>query len=155
MSVSKMIKGHELFRSFSFEEVEQISTFSGTKTLETGEHVFCEGGEGSHFFVMLDGKVNLVLPAEDRDSSMVVGRMVKGDIFGVSPLLGLGRYTTNARCAVGSTVLAVEAAAFRTLLENNPVVGQNAMKVMARAYFSRYIDTLKRFQNVLNDLAIA
>ncbi len=150
-----MIKGHELFQSFSFEEVEKISTFSGAKSYGRGDFVFQRGAAGTHFFVVLSGRVSLVLPADDRESSMVVGRMEKGDIFGVSPLLGMGNYTTTARCAEESSVLAVEAAAFCQLLELNPAVGQKAMNVMARAYFSRYVETLMRFQSVLNDLALA
>ena len=154
MNVSKMIKGHELFRAFGFEEVERISAFSGAKSYQAGEYVFQRGDSGTHFFVVLDGRVDIVLPSEDGESNLVVGRMEKGDIFGVAPLLGFERYTAAARCSMESSVLAVEVAPFRELLKENPAVGFKAMNVMAQAYFTRYIETLKRFQSILNDLVL-
>ncbi len=154
MSIAKMIKGHELFQSFGFEEVERISTFSGSKPYEKGDVIFSRGDHGSHFFVVIEGQVNLELPSADDESTLVVGKMGQGDIFGVSPLLGVDRYTTTAQCARPGTVLAVEVEPFRKLLDTNPTVGMNVMTVMARAYFSRYIETLRRFQNILNELAL-
>ncbi len=154
MSVSRMIRGHELFQSFSFEEVESISTFSGAKEYGAGERVFERGEQGSHFFVVLEGQVSLKLPSADDVSSLVVGRMGQGDIFGLSPLLGFDRFTTTAECREDSSVLAIEAEPFRALLEDNSAVGLKTMTVMARAYFSRYIDTLSRFQHVLDELVL-
>jgi len=154
MSVAKMMKGHELFRSLPFEQIEQISTFSGSKPYEKGDVVFSPTRHATHFFILVEGQVSLMLPADDGESSLVVGRLTQGDIFGLPGLLGFDRYTTRARCASPATVLAVEVNAFRDLLAENPAVGLSVMTVAARAYFSRYIETLRRFQNVLNDLAI-
>ncbi len=41
---------------------------------------------------------------------------------------------------------------FRALLDNNPQVGLRVMSVAANAYFSRYVETLKKIQNVVNDI---
>jgi CRP-like cAMP-binding protein len=78
--------------------------------------------------------------------------MGKGDIFGLSPLMGADRYMTTAKCGEDSNVLAVEIVPFRKLLDDNPRVGLHMMEVMARAYFSRYVDTLGRIQGIVNDL---
>jgi CRP-like cAMP-binding protein len=78
--------------------------------------------------------------------------MGKGDILGLSPLLGSDRHMTTAKCRQDSTVLAVEIVPFRRLLDDNPRVGLHMMEVMARAYFSRYVDTLGRIQGIVNDL---
>ena len=153
MSTTKMIKGHELFKSLSFEEVERISSFSGSKYYEQEDTIFRLGDLGSHFFIVISGRVNLVLPSTDAESSMVVGRLQEGDIFGLSPFLGFDRFTTTAVCAKPSTVLAVEVLPFRRVLEDNAMVGLHVMNVVARAYYARYVDTLGRFQNILNDLA--
>jgi CRP-like cAMP-binding protein len=148
-----MIKGHELFQSLSFEEVAAVSTFAAPKPFERDETVFGKGDRGSHFFIVLEGRVNLIIPSADNESQLVVGRMGKGDIFGLSPLMGADRYMTTARCSEDSTILAVEIVPFRKLLDDNPRVGLHMMEVMARAYFSRYVDTLGRIQGIVNDLA--
>jgi CRP-like cAMP-binding protein len=148
-----MIKGHELFQSLSFEEVEKVSSFAGPKPFKKGELVSSKGDRGSHFFVVLEGKVNLIIPSADGESQLVVGRLGKGDIFGLSPLLGSDRHMTTAKCGADSTVLAVEIVPFQKLLDHNPLVGLHMMTVMARAYFSRYVDTLGRIQGIVNEIA--
>lgn len=149
-----MLKGHELFQSLSFEEIDRVSSFSGVKQFLEGEEVFRSGSVGSHFFVLLEGRVNLRLPADAHEASLVVGRMENGDIFGLAPLLGKGRHTTTARCGEPSTVLAIEAEPLRALLEQNSPVGLQVMKVAAQAYFSRYVETLSRLQKVVNEIAV-
>ncbi len=153
MSIARMMKGHELFRSLSFEEVERVSRFSGSKGYDKGEVVFKRDARGSHFFVVVEGRVNLRLPSDDGESSLVVGRMDQGDIFGLSSFLGMERFTTTAQCARPSSVLAVEVEPFRELLDQNPRVGQSVMNMVARVYFSRYIETLRRMHHLLDDLA--
>jgi CRP-like cAMP-binding protein len=153
MSVTKMLKGHELFRSLTFEEVEKISSFSGLKEFNKDENVFKSGVTGSHFFVLQEGRVNLRLSADAHEASLVVGRIEKGDIFGLAPLLGAGRHTTTAQCAEPCKVLAVEAEPLRALLGQNALVGYNIMTVAAQAYFTRYTETLNRVQKVINEIA--
>jgi len=150
--VTKMIKGHELFQSLSFEEVERLSSFSGSQPMEVGDIVFQGGALCSQFFVVLEGRVSLKLPSRDDQSSVVVGRMGKGDIFGFPALLGADQCTTTAQCTEAGAVLAVDVKSFRKLLEDNASVGLRAMTVVARAYFTRYVETLRRFQSVLDEL---
>jgi CRP-like cAMP-binding protein len=80
--------------------------------------------------------------------------MEKDDIFGLAPLLGAGNHTTTAECAEACTVLAIDAAALRGLLEQNCLVGFQIMNVAAQAYFSRYTELLHRFQKVVHDIAV-
>ena len=155
MSVERMMKAHELFHSLGFEEVEAVSRFAGPKPFKKGECVFRSGDPGSHFFVVTKGRVNLKLPSADKESNLLVGRMEKGDIFGLSPFLGIKRYGATAECAEGCTVLAIEVAPFLKLLRANPTVGMQVMSTVAKAYFSRYTETLQRFQNIVQELASA
>jgi CRP-like cAMP-binding protein len=153
MSIAKMLKGHELFGSLSFEEVEAISGFAGLKEYEKGETIFRSGVPATHFFVLQKGRVDLRLPAEAHEASLAVGHINEGDVFGLSPLLGSGRSTTTAQCTEASTVLAIEAQPLRAVLEANSLVGLRIMSALAEAYFTRYVETLKRLQNVVNEVA--
>ena len=155
MNISRMMKSHELFQSLSFEEIEQVSSFSASRSFGKDEIVFRRQEYGSHFFVIVEGRVNLRLPSPDGESSLVVARLQQGDIFGLSPLLGFERFTTNAQCAEPSTILAVEVKGFRELLEHNSPVGLSVMNMVAKAYFSRYTGALERIQRILDDLAAA
>ncbi len=154
MGIVGMIKGHQLFRSLSFEEIEEISAFSGPKRYEAEEAVFERGRTGGHFFIVLDGCVNLMLPAKGNEHSMVIAHLEKDEIFGLSPLLGGGKYTTLALCTEPTTVLAIEVAPFRAIIEENSRVGLNIMNEIARAYFTRYVDTLEHFRTVMAELTL-
>jgi len=153
MNVTKMIKGHDLFRSFDFDDIARLSDFTRQLNYGKGDLIYRSGQEGAHFYVVLKGRVNLKLASDDNESNLVVGRMEKGDIFGMSPLLGFNRFTTSAACATECQILAVEIEPFKALLTGNQQVHLNVMNTIARAYFSRYIETLKRSQNTLSGLA--
>lgn len=153
MSVSKMLKGHELFQSLSFEEIDKINGFSELKQLSVGDRVFSAGSSGNQFFVLLEGRVSLRLPSDGHESGLVVGRIEKDDLFGLAPLLGAGSHTTTAECTEFCTVLAIDAPSLRSLLEQNCLVGFQVMNAAAQAYFSRYTEILNRLQNVVHELA--
>jgi CRP-like cAMP-binding protein len=153
MSITKMMKSHDLFKALSFEAVDNVSTFSGTKSYDANEIIFEQRGYGSHFFVVLEGRVKLMLRTSDGESILVVARLENGDIFGISPILGFERYSTTAQCASQATVLAIEAKPFMTVLEQNSDVGLGIMTIVAKAYFSRYIETLRRVQHIFNELS--
>jgi CRP-like cAMP-binding protein len=154
MSVTKMLKGHELFRSLGFDEIERISSYSELRQLDGGDKVFDAGSSGSRFFVLLEGRVSLRLPAESHEPGLVVGRIAKGEIFGLAPLLGAGGHTTTAECAEPCTVLGIDAPSLRKLLEQNCPVGFQIMNVAAQVYFSRYTEILNRLQKVVHELAV-
>ena len=40
MSVTKGLKGHELFQSLSFEEIDRISSFARARQYRAGEEIF-------------------------------------------------------------------------------------------------------------------
>lgn len=154
MSVAKMIKGHELFSALSFEEVEAVSGFSALAEYQPGDNVYRRGGFGSHLFVLVKGRLSLLLPSADEESSLCIGRLDRGEIFGLAPLLGFERYTTTARITEPSSVLAIEVLQLRKVFEANPRLGMRVMNLAARAYYSRYLDLLHRVQGILNEMAV-
>jgi CRP-like cAMP-binding protein len=153
MNVDKMVKGHEVFRSLPFEDVERVSNFSSAKLFDKGAVVFQEGRPASHVFVLLEGKVDLRLPAKAGELNLVVDTVERGEMFGLAPLLGAERYTTTACCAEKSSVLCLEAAPLRAVLDANPYVALKVMRIAAQAYFDRYVETLRHLQETLNRIA--
>lgn len=153
MGIATMWKGHELFESLRFEDVDKINGFSGIKELTTDEFVFTAGAAATHLYVVLEGKLLLRLAAQAHETSLVVGRFAKGDFFGLASLVGVERHTTSAQCIEPCKVLAIEATPLRALLKEESNVGYQIMRAAARTYFSRYIESLKRVQRVANDLA--
>lgn len=152
MGVTEMLKGHDLFRSLTVENVGRINSFSSTKTFEKGDTVFQHDDKGAHVFIMLEGRIHLTLPATV--GKLIVTAVENGEFFGLSPLLGSDRYTATAVCLEPTKVLAIEADPFRTVLEENHLIGMEVMGMVASAYFSRYIETFGRIQHILKHVPL-
>ncbi|MBL6975910.1 MAG: cyclic nucleotide-binding domain-containing protein [Deltaproteobacteria bacterium] len=154
MGVTEMLKGHDLFRTLTVDNVGRINAFSSTKAFKKGDLVFRHEDKGAHVFIMLEGRIHLTLPAAVGKLKLIVTAVENGEFFGLSPLLGSERYTATALCLEPTRVLAIEADPFRAVLEENHLIGMEVMGMVARAYFSRYIETFGRIQHILKHVPI-
>ena len=154
MVVEKMLKGHELFNSLNVDEVNRLSTFSSVKEYTAGEMIFEYNQASSHFFMLMEGTVYLQLPANPPKFSFAVSKLEKGELFGLSSLLNSPRYTSTAQCHTEAKVLSIEAKPFRDLLGLNCPAGLDIMNRVARIYYTRYLDVLKRLQDVVSQISL-
>lgn len=152
MNAGKMLKGHDLFQSLTSEDVAKISSFSSVKSLEAGERIYRCADPASHTFVLLEGTIRLALCETERDVSIPISTVHKGDLFGVAPLLGSQRYTTSAFCPEKASVLAIEAKPLMAVLKAYPEVERGVMRAVAKAYFERYLKTMGRLRTVLTEI---
>ncbi len=154
MTTETIVRGHELFSSLSPDEIDMLSTFSSRKTYAEGETLFEFNQSASHFFMLMKGLVYLELPANPPEFSVAISKVEKGELFGISPLLDSRRYTCAARCYEPSKVLSVEAAPFRRLLRTNRTAGLDIINKVARIYFARYIDMIRRLQDAVSPVSL-
>ena len=154
MSIGGMLKGHDLFSSLSAKEVDRVSQISSVKNFEPGETVFKHGTRGTHIYLLLEGRVYLRIPTTPEEVSLVTSRVEKGEVFGLSPMLGSDHYTASAHAEGQASVLAIEAKPFRDTLQSNCTAGFAVMNHLAHVYFSRYINTLKNLQSIVNQIPL-
>ncbi|MBW2279003.1 MAG: cyclic nucleotide-binding domain-containing protein [Deltaproteobacteria bacterium] len=152
MSVTGMLKGHDLFRALTPKELDQVSSFSAVRNFEKDQTVFDLDQRSSHVFQVLEGEIYLQLPGALPEFNIIVSQVERGELFGLSPLLGSSRYTASARCINRCSVLAIEAEAFRRLLQENALVGFHIMSRVADTYFHRYVEVVKNLQGVLGQI---
>ncbi len=150
----RILKGHDLFQSLSVDDAHQISTFSSVKNYAVGEMVFRLGEAAAHVYMLLEGSVNLRLPARPEDFSIVISKIEHGELFGLSPLLDSARYTATAQCSESTELLSIEAEPFREMLKRNEVAGYNIINQVAHIYFTRYIEVLKSLQGVVAQVSL-
>lgn len=150
MSTDTMLKGNELFKSLSVDDVDRISTFSSVKEFNANETIFIHGRPGTHVYELLDGVVRLQLPSTTHDFNLSITKIGKGELFGLSPLLDSPRYTASAKCFTPVKVLAIEAMPLKKILQKNHPVGMDVMSRIARIYFTRYLDLLRRLQETVS-----
>lgn len=149
MSNEMILKGHDVFASLNVDEINKLSTFSSVKEFRTGDIIFEDNQAASHFYILMEGSVYLQLPANLPEFNVPISKIEEGEMFGISPLLKSPHYTLTARCYKDTKVLAVEAQPFRELLLQNCRVGVDIVTRVAHIYFTRYLDLIRRFQNLV------
>ena len=154
MNIDKMLRGHDLFRSLNVDETAKLSGFSATKKFKANEVIFKYNAASTHVYMLMEGSISLRLPASPPDVSFVISNLEKGELFGLSPLLGTKRYTSTAQCNSAAEVLAIEAKPLHNLLKENAPVGFDIMSQVVRIYFARYIDVLMHFQGIVSQIPL-
>jgi CRP-like cAMP-binding protein len=146
--VVEKLQHHELFGLLTPKEVERLSDVSAVMKLRKGERVYAEGIPASHFFVLLNGRVELRRPAEG-GLSFLVDNVVEGGVFGVSSLTAGERYLLNAECVEDSEVLKVESQILRCILDENPAIGYAVQRRISQIFFKRYVEAMERLRSIL------
>ena len=154
MSIDMMLKGHKLFESLNVDEMNQLSTFSSVKEFKANETIFEYNKPSSHFFMLMEGSVYLQLPVKPQDLRFAISKVEKGELFGISSLLKSEKYTSTAQCHQNTKVLSVEAKPFRKLLELNCPAGMDIINQVAQIYFTRYLDVIKKLQDVVSQITV-
>jgi len=155
MTVAKILQGHELLKNLTMEEVDRISKFSERKKYKENETIFLHEAEAAHVYILLKGRVLLRLPAKPEEFRIVIARIEEGELFGLSPLLGSAKYTSEAQCPQDTEVLAIDAHALRELLQADCLAGFYIMNEVAQAYFTRYVELLGRLQGIVTQIPVS
>lgn len=154
MVVDRILKGHELFGALTLDEINKLSTFASEKEFKAGETIFEYNQVSSHFYMLKEGEVYLLLPANPAEFSFAISKMEKGELFGLSPLLNATRYTSTAKCYGTTKVLSIEAKPFRELLQANHLAGLDIINRVASIYYARYLNVLKKLQDVVSQVSM-
>jgi signal-transduction protein with cAMP-binding, CBS, and nucleotidyltransferase domain len=154
MSIDMMLKGHDLFASLNVDEINQLSTFSSVKEFKADETIFEYNQPSSHFYMLMEGLVYLQLPVNPQDFRFAISKVERGELFGISSLLKSLRYTSTAQCFEDTKVLSIEAKPFRELLQLNCPAGLDIINQVAHIYFTRYLDVIKRLQDVVSQITL-
>ncbi len=148
MDATKVLKGHDLFRTLGLEKAFEINKISSVKRYMAGQTIFAHKSVANHVYMLMTGSVNLQLPSKDKSFNLVISKIEKGELFGFSPLLDSPRYTASAECVKDTELLAIEAKPFRELLRDDSLIGFNIMSHIAHIYFNRYINVLRNLQEI-------
>ena len=153
MSIASILRGHEFFHNLGLDEVDAISGFSQKLRFSRDDQIFSQGQKADKVYLLLRGAVLLRFPSGRAESQMIIARIEKGELFGISPLLGTEAYGADALCAEDTEVLEIEAEQLQRVLKEDCMAGFVIMSEVAKAYFDRYTDLLRNLQQVVSGLA--
>ena len=110
--------------------LESLSTDRKTHAIRKKQFVYSEGDEPTRLYFLKSGKVKTVRTNAD-GKELITGLYKAGDFFGYLPLLENAEYTDSAITLDDSDLVCIPKGDFRQLLQANPAVGQQFIKLLA------------------------
>lgn len=115
-----------LFAGLSEHALARLAALLTPLELAPGEQVFAKGDAGDALYLVTAGEMRV------RDGEKVIDELGPGDVFGEMALLDEERRSASVSAAAPSSLLRLERAAFAQLLEAEPSVSREVVKVLSR-----------------------
>lgn len=130
------LRQSELFVGLGDKALRAIAAFAEEQAYEPGQIIFRSGEPGRHFYVLLDGLVQVKV--EPRPGLEILSAMVRqpGECFGWVALLGRDHAAT-ARALSHTRVVAVDGPELVRALEMAPATGYVVMRRLAAVLWER------------------
>lgn len=114
------LRGHHLFAGLSPAQMQRLFTTSHVEEYEAGHLLFDRGQPASHFFVVLDGQVNLVLYSKAGEEK-IVDILGPGNSFAEAVMfMDAPSYPVSSVAAVHSTVARFPCREYIAILRESP-----------------------------------
>jgi signal-transduction protein with cAMP-binding, CBS, and nucleotidyltransferase domain len=152
MEIGSVLKGHNIFKLLTVDEVARISEFSSEKRFRRNETIYTREKAVSHAFLNLSGVIDLRLPAKPPVYHFTIDKIGEGELFGIASLLGSERYTASAVAVEDTIVLAMEARPLRALIQSNSTAGYRIINQVALVYFGRYMTVMGKLQDMFSQI---
>ena len=153
MAMTDTLKSSELFGGLGIEHLEKVSHLCRGGSYREGKIIFNEGDEAAQLYILTGGRVVLemgVQPVPNRPAiPTAVEAVTEGDCLGWSALVEPHVYTLSARCMTNCTVLAIKGDMLRKIMDDDPVLGYEVMKRLARLISLRLTHTRLRLTSGL------
>lgn len=152
--MKEIIRQSHLFDELSDEQMAKVAELPREEAYAAGQTIFAEGSPPKDFYIVKKGKVALDANFSARPGSLkrgTVGIVTENQLIGLSAISGLGKMTLGARAVEDTELLAIDGAAFRSLLEQDPQIGYAVMRrvvVMAASRLRSTKETLDRILSI-------
>jgi CRP-like cAMP-binding protein len=144
---------NEVFQFLRPDQVRVISDVAQVVEYQAGETIYEKGAKADYFYVVLDGQVSLRLPGQS-GVSIQIDELTGGAVFGSCICFQLVEYSLNAQCTRDSSLLKIESATLKELMDEDLLMGYTIQTQISRIYFNRYIETMKKLQSIVMNLPL-
>jgi len=130
----QLLKNVVLFKDLSPRELAMVSSLMHERQYLADEVIFDEGEEGQGLFLVLSGRIKIVLPASANELLLELG---PGAFFGEVALLDQSLRTAQARAIEDSNIVVLFRAEFLSLLETHSNIASRISFQLARVLAAR------------------
>lgn len=148
---TESLSSHEVFSFLQPQQVKAISDVSEVVSCASGETVFSSGEPSSFLYAVLEGQVSLDLPHED-GVSVHIDDVGTGSLFGSCVCFDRNTYALTATSAADAKLLKISADQLKRVMDGDPATGYQVQRMVSRTYFTRYLDTTTKLQNIAEAL---
>lgn len=120
----------ELYPKLNNEQIARLAQLGRRRSIPAGEVLFDQGTIGRHFYVVLEGVIESVLPSSEGDVQMRVHQ--PGDFTGELDMLSGRPSLVRARSMVPTEVLELEQVSLRNLLQTDAGLSEFLLRVFVR-----------------------
>jgi len=121
-----LFKKVPIFASLDGKSLGQIANSSVIETFDAGAKIATKGEEGTSFFLILDGAV------EVRLSRRIVAKLGRGEFFGEMAILDEEPRSADVVAIEKTSCFAITRSSFKELIESNPAIGSGILKEVVR-----------------------
>jgi CRP-like cAMP-binding protein len=130
------LKQVPIFQGLTNKEFREIEKLIHERTFQPDEVIFKRQAPGEAMYVILSGKVEIVLGLRD-GNKQVLAELSEGDFFGELSLLDQEARSATAVATDYSTLLVFSQTDLLSLLERNPELGNKILLNLARVISAR------------------
>lgn len=127
----------DMFKDLRQEAINEISEIAAEEHHEPGTTLFSAGDPAHHFYILVNGSVQLSL-GQENNKEYVVRNL--GETFGWSSVVGNDCYTAKARCLVPTKVLKINKFDLEKVFDSHERSGRKFYMSLAKQLGQRLID---------------
>jgi CRP-like cAMP-binding protein len=132
VTISQILRKNDLFKFLSDDQLKAVIELGEENTYLPGAVIFRQEHEARTLYVLLHGRVSLLIDVPEEFDLMADTLQETGSVFGTSALAGFPVYGVTARCKKGTTVLSFDAAPIQEIIRREPALGIEVMAELAR-----------------------
>jgi hypothetical protein len=121
-----ILKGCELFRYLSGQDLAGIASLAEVVYLDDGETVFVQGEAGDAFYMVVQGRMRIVRGSHE------LALLGPREAFGEMAILDQETRSATAVAAEPTTLLRLDRDSFDRLIEQNPSVARGIYRMLTR-----------------------
>jgi CRP-like cAMP-binding protein len=134
-----------LFADLSEVELAELSRLLKPRHCSQGQHIVWAGESGKEFFVINQGRVNILLP-DQLGRELVLATLGPGQFFGEISLLDGGPRTATARAETDASLMELSRDEFLEFIRRHPTVAIRIMTVLGQ----RQRETNEKLRGIKN-----
>ncbi|MGD2158287.1 MAG: cyclic nucleotide-binding domain-containing protein [Anaerolineales bacterium] len=155
MISTELIRRYPFFAGFDRDQISTLASCAQEQSFIPGDYIFYEGDELKHFYLVLDGKADIVIGIPDRAKKhslsgqltraietidITISTVQPGDIFGWSGLVPPHRSTASVVAATNCQVVSFDCEKLLHIFQEDNCFGYLMTQKIARVVRRRLRD---------------